>query len=113
MTNQEAIKKYEKIKNGNIYLIHQRTEGKEVFVDYSLCDMAIKALKEQEWIPCDPSELPKDKKLWVTHDGWGCRYVDDVFWDMTEWSDNVSDVVAYMPYTEPEPYKEEVKYDER
>jgi hypothetical protein len=26
---------------------------------------------------------------------------------MTEWSDDVSDVVAYMPYVEPEPYREE------
>jgi hypothetical protein len=32
--------------------------------------------------------------------------VDEVVWDMTEWSDDVSDVVAYMPYVEPEPYKE-------
>jgi hypothetical protein len=65
-------------------------------------------LEAQKWIPCNPLELPKDKKLWVTHDRWGCRYVDEVFWDMTEWSDDVSDVVAYMPYVEPEPYKEEV-----
>lgn len=67
---------------------------------------AIKVLWDQEWIPCNPLELPKDKKLWVTHDRWGCRYVDDVYWDMTEWSDDVSDVVAYMHYAEPEPYKE-------
>jgi hypothetical protein len=35
--------------------------------------------------------------------------VDDVYWDMTEWSDDVSDVVAYMPYVEPEPYREDGK----
>ena len=47
MTPDEAIKKFEKIKKGNIYLIHQRIEGKEVFDDYSLCDMAISALEKQ------------------------------------------------------------------
>lgn len=47
MTNQEAIEKFEKIKRGNIFLIHQRIEGKEVFDDYSLCDMAISALAKQ------------------------------------------------------------------
>lgn len=60
-----------------------------------------------QWIPCsDPSEIPKDKMLWVTHDNGYERYVEVLFWDMTEWSDKVSDVVAYMPYYEPEPYKE-------
>jgi hypothetical protein len=77
-------------------------------MDYAVAiDEVVKALEAQEWIPCNPLELPKDKKLWVTHDRWGCRYVNEVYWDMTEWSDNVSDVVAYMPYTEPEPYKED------
>lgn len=62
--------------------------------------------KEPQWIPCsDPSEFPKDKMLWVTHDNGYERYVEVLFWDMTEWSDKVSDVVAYMPYYEPEPYK--------
>lgn len=62
--------------------------------------------KEPQWIPCsDPSEIPKDKMLWVTHDNGYERYVEALFWDMTEWSDKVSDVVAYMPYYEPEPYK--------
>jgi hypothetical protein len=72
-----------------------------------VADMAIKALEAQKWIPCNPSELPKDKKLWVTHYKSGCLYVDELFWDMTEWSDDVSDVIAYMPYVEPEPYKAE------
>ena len=47
MDNQEAIEKFKKIKRGNIYLIHQRIEGKEVIEDYSLCDMAISALEKQ------------------------------------------------------------------
>lgn len=68
---------------------------------------AIKVLGDHGWIPCYPSELPKDKVMWVTHDIWGYRYVDKVFWDMTEWSDNVSDVVAYMLYVEPKPYRED------
>ena len=78
MTNAEAI---EHLKNIKIY--------REV----------------QEWIPCKPSELPKDKKLLVTHNAFGYRYVTMLFWDMTGWNDNVSDVVAYMPY--PEPYRKE------
>ena len=66
---------------------------------------------EQKWIPCsDPSDLPKDKRLWITReisDGFfTLREVSDVIWDMTEWSGSVSNVVAYMPYWEPEPYTE-------
>jgi len=61
MTNQEAIEKFEKIKRGNIFLIHQRIEGKEVFDDYSLCDMAISALEKQ--IPQKP-KMPLDA-FWV------------------------------------------------
>lgn len=67
--------------------------------------------KLRGWIPCsDPSDLPKDKRLWITReisDGFfTLREVSDVIWDMTEWSGSVSNVVAYMPYWEPEPYKE-------
>lgn len=47
MTPEEAIEKFEKIKRGSIFLIHQRIDGKEVFDDYSLCDMAISALEKQ------------------------------------------------------------------
>lgn len=62
---------------------------------------------EHRWIPCYPSELPKDMPLWVTFDdGYGYRYVETVFWDMTEWNVDVSNAIAYMPYEEPEPYKE-------
>ena len=64
---------------------------------------------ELQWIPChDPSDLPKDKRIWITrqYEVYGFRDVSNVIWDMTEWSDNVSGVVAYMPYIEPEPYEE-------
>lgn len=69
------------------------------------------AQPEQQWIPCsDPSNLPKDERLWITReisDGFfTLREVSDVIWDMTEWSGSVSNVVAYMPYWEPEPYTE-------
>ena len=59
------------------------------------------------WIPCSgSSEFPKDIPLWVTHDnGVDDRYVGKAYWDMTEWNDNMSDVVAYMPYYEPDPYR--------
>ena len=51
MTREEAIEKFKKIKRGNIFLIHQRYEGKEVIEDYSLCDMAISALQAQDLQP--------------------------------------------------------------
>ena len=74
--------------------------------DIPILEAAISALRTQQWIPCNPSELPRDKRLWVTHDNGEYRYVDTAYWDMTEWNDNVSDVVAYIPYMEPEPYQE-------
>jgi hypothetical protein len=99
MTNAEAIQ--------TLKLMQAQVEW-EYPMEYSAAiDEAVKALEAKKWIPCNPSELPKDKTLWVTHNVFGYRYVDEVFWDMTEWSDNVSDVVAYMPYVEPEPYREE------
>lgn len=65
------------------------------------------AQPEQKWTPCsNPSDLPKDKRLWITRELYGARIVYDVVWEMTEWSDDVSGVVAYMPYWEPEPYVE-------
>ena len=57
MTNQEAIENFKKIKRGNIFLIHQRIEGKEVIEDYSLCDMAISALEKQIPQKPGPDEL--------------------------------------------------------
>lgn len=79
-----------------------------------LCDAIMHLLSaqpEQKWTPCsDPSDLPKDKRIWITRetsDGFfTLREVSDVIWDMTEWSGSVSGVVAYMPYWEPEPYTE-------
>lgn len=100
MTNREAI---ERIKDH--IDIHKINEKNAVYISDAL-DMAISALQAQQWIPCNPSELPRDKRLWVTHDNGECRYVNTVYWDMTEWTDNVSDVVAYMPYIAPEPYQE-------
>lgn len=76
-----------------------------------LPDCPLSEVPEPQWIPChDPSDLPKDKRIWITYEcdvcGYVFRFVKDVVWDMTEWSDNVSGVVAYMPYVEPEPYEE-------
>ena len=64
------------------------------------------------WIPInDPSELPKsgDVEYWITRkDQHGMVFVDSVYWDMTEWSDNIEGIIAYMiKDNEPEPYKEE------
>lgn len=76
----------------------------------------------KEWIPVtEPSiELPKDRVLFVTvdderycreHNGdcnyLGDLYVDKLYWDMTEWSNEeiVDYVIAYMDYSYPEPYR--------
>ena len=70
-------------------------------------DMAIKSLESQDWIPCsDASTLPKDRTFWVTHMNGYEAWVGELYWDMTEWSDCISDVVAYMPCNIPEPYRE-------
>ena len=61
MTNAEAIEKFKKIKRGNIFLIHQRIEEKEVIEDYSLCDMAISALEKQ--IPKEPNYKVEDRYI--------------------------------------------------
>ena len=60
-----------------------------------------------EWIPVNNpyTELPK-KDLWVTRSDNGNLCVDRIYYDMTEWSDFIGDVVAYMEYKEPAPYKE-------
>ena len=70
-------------------------------------DRILNALdREVKWIPIkDESELPTNDMLWVTHDNKYCCYVDILFWDMTEWSDDVSDVTAYMIYESPEPFQ--------
>lgn len=68
-------------------------------------------IPQQQWIPInDETDLPKDKHLWVTHrNASGYCYVDELSWDMTEWSDYIDDVVAYMEYNMPEPYEEEAE----
>lgn len=113
MTREEAIKELEDTKNYPI---------SEPACDEAL-DMAIEALKkESKWIPVSnpQKELPKDRILWVTIDDdryaqdkggyyWtGGLVVTKIYWDMTEWSENIVDyVLAYMDYTEPTPYKAE------
>jgi len=74
----------------------------------------IREALEQKWIPVsDPlKEFPKDRRIWVTY-----KYVDniflvdDIYYDMTEWSNNAvaKNAVAYMYYytNEPEPYIKE------
>ena len=101
MTNAEAISLLRGLEKSLDGYCELNEEGKKAF------NKAISAMEVQEWIPCDPSELPKDKKLWVTHYNHGYRYVDELFWDMTEWSDTIEDVIAYKPYIEPEPYRED------
>ena len=102
MTNQEAIDALQYA----IDLIKQDGQDWLDERDIPILEAAISALQAQQWIQCNPSELPRDKGLWVTHDNGEYRYIDTVYWDMTEWTDNISDVVAYMPYIVPEPYQE-------
>ena len=70
-----------------------------------------------EWIPVSSvEEMPKEC-LWVTHKGADYAYVEMIGWDSQREcrtedggfrcdSDRLKDIVAYMPYSEPEPYKE-------
>ena len=68
---------------------------------------------DPQWIPCtDPAKLPKNKELWITCEICGCRVLKEIYWDMTEWSDDVSGLIAYMPYVVPKPYREERRTDE-
>lgn len=66
--------------------------------------------EQTKWIPVsDPlNELPKDKRLLVTvwYKEYDSRYVTELYYDMTEWSDinDAKNAVAYQYY--PEPYKE-------
>ena len=112
MNREEAIKKLQK----------QKAEYLDEWVDYSgiaeAFDMAIEALKAQEWIPCS-KDLPKEngeylvtlengivKKLGYsttqrTTYPKGFYYVKDgISWRQTQ-----NPVVAWMPL--PEPYKAE------
>ena len=87
------------------------------------CRGAIELLEQEpKWIPVSnpQKELPTDRVLWVTIDDdkyaqdtggyyWlGGLVVTKLYWDMTEWSEDIVDyVLAYMDYTEPKPYKAE------
>lgn len=69
--------------------------------------------QEPKWIPVnDPlKELPKNRMLLVTVETkYSYRYVTDLYYDMTEWSDidAAKNAIAYQDKPElPEPYKEE------
>lgn len=68
----------------------------------------IDEVKQTRWIPVsDPlNELPTDERLLVTVlEDYGSRYVTELYWDMTEWSDAyyARNAIAYMSY--PEPYE--------
>ena len=66
----------------------------------------------QRWIPItNPYEdLPKSNRLWVTRKettlGKSYYDVDIVGYDMTDWDDDISSVIAYMEFAEPKPYEE-------
>lgn len=72
---------------------------------YYALDWAIKLLEQTRWTPVsDPlNELPKDRMLYVTTN---LGYVEVLYWDMTEWSDEgiARNTIAYMDYYEPQPY---------
>ena len=93
-------------KYGNWYVEEGPEEG---FIGdlKHLIDAQPTIVPESHWIPCsDASKLPKDRTFWVTHTNGYESWVDELYWDMTEWSDRISDVVAYMPCNIPEPYRE-------
>lgn len=82
-------------------------KSKSDFIALCRDDSSLK--NPNKWIPVsDPlNELPTDKKVLVTVlEDYGSRYVTEVYWDMTEWSDNyyARNAIAYMSY--PEPYIE-------
>ena len=66
----------------------------------------------QRWIPItNPyKDLPKSNRLWVTRKqtilGKSYYDVDIVGYGMTEWDDDISSVIAYMEFAEPQPYEE-------
>jgi len=80
------------------------------------------AENKEEWIPISSiDEIPKNGAYWVTfkykngdraisHIGWDTYHEH---WDDEEgWAlDDGDSIIAYMPYFEPEPYKEAYSYD--
>lgn len=113
MTNEEAIA-----------ILEEEAEflyGEDKPHNRTAFDMAKKALsvpEKEKWIPVSSvEEIPKEP-IWVTHKGADYAYVEVLGWDSqrncrTEdggfrcGSDSLKDVIAYMPYSEPEPYKAE------
>ena len=112
MTREEAIKILRKLlaEDEDIdFFSYDEKKAVEYFISLSE--------NKGEWIPVSSvEEIPK-VPIWVTHKGADYAYVEVFGWDSqrncrTEDggfrcdSDGLKDVVAYMPYSEPEPYKE-------
>ena len=71
-------------------------------------DCPLKEVTNEKWISVENPEqnLPMGH-WWVTREySKGYREVDEVYFDMTEWSDPIDNVVAYKEYSEPEVYRE-------
>ncbi len=105
MTREEAIKCIK------IHMhIHRMAEDRAICITEAL-NMAIEALKVQEWIPVSEGLPEVDEDVWVTDDAGGLatvnidscgRYEDtgEKFWYTSQ------NVTAWMPMIIPEPYKE-------
>ena len=113
MTREEAI---ERIKQNKVAAEYYG--GVTYIEDIEAFDMAIEALKAQEWIPC--SERPPEEIgfYFVTEQNFGrCKeaewhevvshtsyYYGDGKWDDRFYLDDVSNITAWIPL--PKPYKE-------
>ena len=110
MDKNEIIERLGEIAKHSVHTI-----GEEPFIMslddgtavYEAIDIIQQSQSQSHWISCsDASTLTKDRTFWVTHMNGYEAWVGELYWDMTEWSDRVSDVVAYMPCNIPEPYQE-------
>ena len=106
MTNEQAIEYFERIKKGEIYLIHQ---NKMADTDYELCDMAIQALEKQRWIPVGEKlpEIGNIEDYWVCTDkGYMCK-AEWISWHWNYYNIPIGEkIIAWREL--PEPYREEV-----
>lgn len=111
MTREEAI---EILKELWRYERTMRFSENQIREALEIAVSALKMQKAERWIPVsDPlNNLPKDRHLLVTVEAyvWNsekCRYVTELYYDMTEWSDinEAKNAIAYMSY--PEPYRAE------
>ena len=98
MTKKELVKKLREKANqpDNLHpLINEMSQLMREAADF---------IEESDWKPVKtPKELPTSDPILVTYDdGFDSYYVDIVYWDMTEWSDDVESVTAYMSL--PDPY---------